>query len=79
MSIHKVNSVIILKDGTVLAIRPEMCLTAGCYFLCSNEQKCLAEARMFNEKDVHVTMDGRFSCAMTIDSDTHFEKIDGGV
>lgn len=77
MSIHKVNNVIKLKDGTVLAIRPNMCLTTGCYFLYSHE--CLAEARMFNEKDVHVTVDGKFSCAMTIDSDTHFEKIDGGV
>ncbi len=79
MSIHKVNSVIILKDGTVLAIRPNMCLAAGCYFLSSKEQKCLAEARMFNKKDIHVTTNGRFSCAMTMDSDTHFEKIDGGI
>lgn len=79
MSIHKVNSVITLKDGTVLAIRPNHCLAVGCYFLYPQEHKCLAEARMFNKGDVHVTTNGKFSCAMTIDSDTHFEKIDGGV
>ena len=78
MSIHKVNSVITLKDGTVLAIRPNLCLTVGCYFL-SKEHECLAKASMFNKKDIHVTTNGMFSCAMTIDSDTHFEKIDGGV
>lgn len=78
MSIHKVNSVITLKDGTVLAIRPNHCLTVGCYFL-SKGNECLAKASMFNKKDIHATTNGLFSCAMTISSDTHFEKIDGGV
>ena len=78
MAIHKVNSVIVLKDGTVLAIRPGHCLIEGCYF-CSKERKCLAKVSMFNKKDIHATSNERFSCTMTINSDTHFEKIDGGV